>query len=461
MANHYVKRCTVGCEEIESMTNSTRLFGLIMMVTLWSTGALAQEIPLPESESPPDLSLPSMSSSEELPPATLPETGEDSVLTGPQQIDVDSLEGYPPEGLDPYGPDLHGHWANHSAPIESTGTWLRRGFWYAEAEAVIWNRHWNRDNVFFAAEDQNVTSPVFFTPQQLGGLGGTFNTNRLLILDGAQPGEDASVRFTLGHFMFRDSRNRDHTTEFTALGGGDWHQHRQISSQNNFGLFVPFTIAGINRTFNQSTHQQIDYSSHYSSFEWNYRVKQRLGRDQMIMDANGNWHRATNSGFNREYLVGLRFMEMRDIFNWQAQDIVALGRDGSYLIRTDNDMFGFQMGTGTTFEKDRWSLGVQCKGGVFLNDALGRTTLDFTVDDLNDADLRLTNDSLSFIGEAKLLARWHFTPDFSLRAAYEMMYATSQALAPNQATFITDFSYLNTSQDPFYHGASFGFEGYW
>jgi hypothetical protein len=42
-----------------------------------------------------------------------------------------------------------------------------------------------------------------------------------------------------------------------------------------------------------------------------------------------------------------------------------------------------------------------------------------------------------------------------------MMYVTAQALAPNQSTFITDFSYLNTSQDPFYHGASFGFEGYW
>jgi hypothetical protein len=96
-----------------------------------------------------------------------------------------------------------------------------------------------------------------------------------------------------------------------------------------------------------------------------------------------------------------------------------------------------------------------------VNDTLGRTTLDFTTDDQSDADLRLANDTLSFIGEFKLVGRWHLLPDFSLRASYEMMLLTSQALAPNQATFITDFSYLNTSQDPFYHGASFGFEGYW
>ena len=440
------------------MTNSTRLLGLIMTGLLAVAAARAQEIPLPDFETAPDMSFPSLDAAEELPPATLPESGEASVLTGPEPIDLESLDGYPPEELAPWGADPHGLWAQQSAPIESTGTWLRRGFWYAEAEAVVWNRHWNRDNKIFAAEDVNVTSPNFFDPRASLGI---LNTNRLLMLDGAQPGEDASVRFTLGHFLFRDSKNRDHTSEFTALGGGDWHQHRQISSVADFGLFVPFYIAANNRTFDQSTHQQIDYSSHYSSFEWNYRVKQRLRRDQMIMDANGQWHRATNTGLIRDYLVGLRFMELRDIFDWRAQDIAAPGSDGSYQIRTDNDMFGFQLGTGLTYESSRWSVGLHTKGGVFVNDALGRTTLDFTADNLNDSDLRLANDELSFIGEVKLLGRWHFSPDFSLRASYEMMYLTSQALAPNQATFITNFSYLNTTQDPFYHGASFGFEGYW
>jgi hypothetical protein len=439
------------------MTNSTRLLGMIMTAALFVAGARGQEIPLPDFETSPDLTLPSIES-EELPSADLPEAGDESVLSPPQPIDLESLDGFQGDAVEHYGPDPHGAWLQESAPIESTGTWLRRGFWYAEAEAVVWNRHWNRDNKIFAADDVQVTNPNFFEPRASLGI---LNTNRLLLLDGAQPGEDASVRFTLGHFLFRDSKNRDHTSEFTVLGGGDWHQHRQISSVGNFGLFVPFYIAANNRTFDQSTFQQIDYSSHYSSFEWNYRVKQRLRRDQMIMDSNGHWHRATNSGWNRDYLVGLRFMELRDIFDWRAEDIAALGRDGSYLIRTDNDMFGFQMGAGTTYETSRWSLGLHTKGGVFLNDQLGRTTLDFTLDDLNDADLRLANDGLSFIGEAKLLSRWHLTPDFSLRASYEMMYITSQALAPNQATFITNFAYLNTSQDPFYHGASFGFEGYW
>jgi hypothetical protein len=121
------------------------------------------------------------------------------------------------------------------------------------------------------------------------------------------------------------------------------------------------------------------------------------------------------------------------------------------------------MGTGFAYETSRWSLGLNTKGGVFLNDATGRSVLDFTDegDDENDFDLRLKEDELSFIGEARLIGRWHLSPNFSLRAAYEMMYVTSLALAPNQANFIPEFGTLNTSQDPFYHGASFGLDAYW
>jgi hypothetical protein len=212
----------------------------------------------------------------------------------------------------------------------------------------------------------------------------------------------------------------------------------------------------------------MDYSSHYSSFELNYRVKQRMDRDQLVMDPNGCWHRAAAPGFNHDYLVGLRFMQLRDILDWRAEDILQQGDDGTYNIRTDNDMFGFQMGAGINYETSRWSLSLNGKGGVFVNDAKGRSTLDFLGEDANgdpdnedDFDLRLTEDELSFVGEAHLIGRWHLTPNFSLRAAYEMMYLTSTALAPNQATFIPVFATLSTTQDPFYHGASFGFEGYW
>ena len=179
------------------------------------------------------------------------------------------------------------------------------------------------------------------------------------------------------------------------------------------------------------------------------------------MDPNGGWHRAANAGWEREYLAGLRALQVQDILEWSAQDIAVLGADGQYNIRTDNDMVGIQAGGGGSYQASRWSVGMSGKGGVFINDATGRTALNFTADDDDDFSLRLKNDELSFLMEFKLQTRFHITPNTSLRAAYELMYMTSVALAPAQGTFIPEFATLNTTGDPFFHGVSFGFEGYW
>jgi hypothetical protein len=72
-----------------------------------------------------------------------------------------------------------------------------------------------------------------------------------------------------------------------------------------------------------------------------------------------------------------------------------------------------------------------------------------------------SEEQISFLGEVRLTSRVHITPNWSVRAGYEMLYVTSTALAAHQAHFIPVFSQLGTSGDPFYHGFSAGFEGYW
>jgi hypothetical protein len=447
------------------MTISTRLFGLIMTAALWSSVATAQGVPgLGAGEDlPPDLSLPAQAAPQgaeslPMPPAQGPAL--DAIEPSDSRNGSMQGDGYTQsEYCDPFAPQVRSLWTQ-LAPIESTGTWLRRGFWYAETDAVIYNRLWSRKDERFAAEDPNVTlGPV--NAQSLGFNPVFLNTNRILILNGSLPGEDAAVRATLGNFLFRDDHNRDHTVEFTAQGGGDFEQQRTVSSVTPNGLFVPFFIAGHNPTFNQSSTQAMDYESNLSSFEANYRVRARLGHDQLIMDANGDWHRAADAGFEREYLVGLRFVEMGERLDWSATDIVTTGADGDYRIRTDNDMLGFQLGTGMTYQAPRWSLGANVKGGVFVNRATGTSRLDFTATDTNDFDQRMVENQLSFLGEFRLQGKYHVLPNVSLRAGYEMMLITSAALAPNQATFTADTTYLNTTGNPFYQGASFGCDFYW
>jgi hypothetical protein len=440
------------------MTNATKTLGLIMTLALWSGIAAGQGPMMPGAadEIPPDMALPTpdneLSSMTSAPDSNAGDFGSTDSLSSPQ------VDGYDLSYENSY-PDMGGLW-NQIAPIESSGTWLQRGFWYAEADAVIFNRLWDRDSLRVAAQDSNVNTPPV-NNVSLGFNPIFLNTNRILIVDAAQPGEDAAVRATLGHFMFRDSRNRDHLLEFTTFGSGDWNQQRVITSEDPFGLFVPWRVDGGNTSFDNSSRQSIDYDSFFKSFESNYRVRQRMRRDQLVMDANGSWHRAANSGFEREWLVGLRFVQMGEKFDWRAEDIAVTGDDGRYVIRTKNDMFGFQMGTGITYQASRWSVGLLPKGGVYINDATGNTFLNFTADDTNDSNLRLRNDELSFVGEFKIQTRFHITPNTSLRAAYELMYISSVALAPSQATFIPVTSYLNTSGDPLYHGTSFGFEAYW
>ena len=138
-----------------------------------------------------------------------------------------------------------------------------------------------------------------------------------------------------------------------------------------------------------------------------------------------------------------------------------MGDDGEYRIRTMNDMFGYQMGTGMTYQAPRWSIGTFAKGGVFLNRASGQSQLNFTADDTNDFNQRMVENQLSFVGEFKVQGKYNVLPNVSLRAGYELLLMTSAALAPHQATFTSDTTYLNTTGNPFYHGAVFGVDFYW
>src|SRR5689334_14763416 len=159
------------------MTISTRLFGLIMTAALWSSVVSAQGLSATGTgeDLPPDLTLPSQGA-ENLP---TPPAGQATGMQGGPSLDAmqptDSGDGYlQGEGCDPYTPQIRSLWTE-LAPIESTGTWLRRGFWYAETDAVIYNRMWNRKDKRFAAEDINVIRGPSVDPNTGNGSSLGFN----------------------------------------------------------------------------------------------------------------------------------------------------------------------------------------------------------------------------------------------------------------------------------------------
>ena len=392
----------------------------------------------------------------EVPPPPTP-AGSPTPADGLDPLDAQRLELKNPLDTDlelqPV-PTQYEMWDILPALTESSGTWLRRGFWYTEIDGVAFNRFWNRRELTFAAD----TATGFIPP-------GSPDTGRVLVLDGTKPGVEGNARFTLGRFLFRDMCNRDHSVEFTAFGGGDDFQECEITSRfpNTQRLNVPFDIDLNNLSFDGAASMDINYASRFNSFEANYLVRSRMTRDRMLMDPCGEWVRQATPSLIREYLIGLRYFDLTEQVRWNAFDFTGspANSSGFYNIDTDNDLFGLQFGTAFRYEEGRWSIGLTGKGGVYLNDVSSNTEFARTDMAANDFTTDSRETTFAFVGQSGVMLKWHLRPNLSLRAGYEMMYVTSVALAPHQINFRPDDNKVSYTGDPFYHGAAFGFEGYW
>jgi hypothetical protein len=351
---------------------------------------------------------------------------------------------------------------------ESTGTWLKRGFWYTSLEGVVLSRKWERDDI-------NLANATRFNPANIGSIindpdSALLNgTARPITLDRSGPDAEGMARFTLGRFLFRDVSNRDHNMEFVVFGGGESKQDcfatiegiRNLTDRT--GLFVPFNIDFRNPSFDNADTMTVSYASRFNNFEINYRLSERMRRDRMELQPGGQWVRRANNGWGKEWLAGVRYFDLEENLDWTATNIGTLtsGADGAYRIRTRNNLFGGQLGYGIDYLADRWSVTVLMKHGVYINDARG--TYNFTRQD--DPNLDFANSGhdnvLSYVGQTSVTGRYHLRPNLSIRAGWEYLYVTSVALAPHQINFNPGYEKVATSGDNFYNGVSFGLDYYW
>lgn len=351
-------------------------------------------------------------------------------------------------------------WDSLPAPPESSGTWLRRGWWYANVDGIAMVRRW----------DHNHRQIAFDTTSQFGVFA------RRLGLGRTSPAE-GSARLTLGRFLFRDLDNRDHTFEFSVFGGNEFLQTCRVETVNPNSLFVPPSVDLNNPvSFDGASSSDIEYASRLNSFEWNYKVQSRLDCDRMELQPNGCWVRRASHGFTYHGIAGVRYVDLSEGVQWNAQDILLVNNntlvfdgtdDGAYVVESSNDMFGAQAGGGLSYETDRWSLTGWGRGGVFYNDAQARAALRYTdgaTGDAIDGVGFVTSDrkgSLPIVIQAGLTARYHLRPNVSLKAGYELFYLTAVALAPNELNFEPDDNKVVVTGNPFYHGISLGAEFYW
>jgi hypothetical protein len=167
-----------------------------------------------------------------------------------------------------------------------------------------------------------------------------------------------------------------------------------------------------------------------------------------------------------EWFAGFRYLTLGEDLNIVAQRTVAGGiEEGSYDIRTTNNLYGAQLGARLRRSGYRFGWETTGKAGLFGNDAHERQW----VTDFPNYPLRPTTSGsrsgVAFVGEINLSAFYRLTDVWNLKAGYSAMWIEGLALAPDQLDFNFATSpsgnVVYNSGAMFLHGVNVGLEARW
>lgn len=352
---------------------------------------------------------------------------------------------YGPEYEDFYNPD-----PTAPPPSASSGEWLRNGCWYVDVAATYYQRSASvKNDVPLSVEFESLTSVI----QQ--------NELEITTDMGFAPG----LQTTLGRYLGRDVENRDHSVEFTFLGLTHWQLAESVTAQTPGAIFLLLDQQADVPIYQGSDFQSYNLTSDFNSYELNYRVDWRLGRDKITYSRDNNWIREAEANWLCSLLAGIRTVIVNEHVDWFAQDSGLVSGTGSYFVTTHNNLVGPQVGAELFYDRAYWRLGVRTKAGGLVNWASQSSTvriLDDNGDPLTpNRDEYAKSHSMAFVGGVGFLGEYRFKPNFGFRATYDLLWVTDLALAQNQLTFFPSSpAEISDSHSLFYQGFSLGFTWY-
>lgn len=357
---------------------------------------------------------------------------------------------------------------------------------------------------------------------QAGGLLNSFNRpTELFNTKQLGLGIAAGYDMTIGHYFCRDSRNFDHFVEFSFWGLNSWSRQKTLTGQFvpiydedqpydaataaliNQGTAVPLATgkfrgslrtpfpmvtpelqnatpeqALISLAFNNGLEYDYSYRSTINNFELNGRFSPRGEPDRLVLHADGRWERQCQPGTYMSYLYGIRLMQINETFLFHSfgqgqfnDDWTAVTQEavGDYDIATHNSLLGVQIGADMTFRQCRWAWGIQSKVSPCVNIANQESFIDAATvtgaDHGGPVNRRLVANryQAGFIGEVSFQATYKFRPTLMGRAAYDLMWITGVALAPEQIQIssATPVNSITTNGTIFAQGVSLGLEWMW
>ena len=227
--------------------------------------------------------------------------------------------------------------------------------------------------------------------------------------------------------------------------------------------------------FNNGTRTDYSYRSTMNNFEINGRFSPRGEPDRLVLHPDGKWQRQCQPGTYMSYLYGMRFMQIDETFAFHSFSQGQCGDDwtlatqhaaGDYDIVTHNSLLGLQIGADMTFRKCRWAWGVESKLAPTSTSPIRRAHqcghLDGTPHPSFNQRLTANRYQAALIGEVGFQATYKFRPNLMGRAAYDFMWITGVALAPEQLQFVANpANRINTNGTIFSQGVSLGLEWMW
>ena len=315
------------------------------------------------------------------------------------------------------------------------------------------------------------------TTWELNGTTGVFATK----MDTRGIGFDSAAGYTatIGHYLGRDTDNRDHFVEFTYWGMNAWSDSQTaygdridyvggVTAGNLFSQFEE-SVGG----FNRAEEQVIWYKSQMNNYEVNVRLRPRGREDRLVLHSNGRWRRECQPGDYTSYLIGLRTLSIDERFYFRSSGMVddngvQSNVNGDYDIDTHNDLFGFQIGGDYIHRQCKWQWGFRGKTGLFMNFADQNSRIltsapgdPFATTQLNIADYA-RRDVISLLAEVGFVGNYKIRPNIILSAGYDLMWVTGLALAPEQLTFDTvPTNEINKNGHVYSHGLTLELEWTW
>ncbi|MCE9631132.1 MAG: hypothetical protein K8S94_10525 [Planctomycetia bacterium] len=374
-------------------------------------------------------------------------------------LTVESLP-EPPQILEVSSPALDGmlmdDFTVDEMPFEaSSGRWFQSGGWYVGGESLWMDRSRNhRVNIV-----QDI-APNPSSPTQLSLISYTTMAQPFNVAPGA--------RATIGKSLGRDYLDRDRFLEFVYYGGMSYQDNDGWNARANGTLVTPLNYNAPG--FNNASTYFTSFNSDFNSWEWNYKLRRRLGRDQLVMSPGGNWTRHAERGWLPSLIVGTRLATTNEDFRLISSrtGVPSSQFGGDYVINASNWLFGLNLGGELISQNEFYYWGIRGRAapalsfgstnqtafGINTNLPQGSQTISFSD--------QATRTGAGFIGDLTILAGWQIKPNFALQIGYDFLWIAGMATANRQFNLDNrDNNAIDVGGQTFYNGVSFGFNGSW